>query len=59
MPGTITMKQGKRVLEVKNYETGWELTKAFEELNQIAKEHHSNNEKNPLHFIVTPIIEEK
>lgn len=52
MPGTISLMNGKRILEVRSYETSNEVRKIFEELNEIIKEKHSGEEKSTLHFVI-------
>ena len=52
MPGTITLMNGKRILEVRSYETSNEVRKIFEELNEKIKEKHSQPEKQPLYFVI-------
>lgn len=56
MPGTITLMNGKRILEVRNYDNGKQIRKIFEELDQIIKENHQNK---ALYYVINTIYEEK
>lgn len=52
MPGTITLMNGKRILEVRSYETSNEVRKVFEELNETIKEKYAAEKKPSLHFVI-------
>lgn len=43
---------GKRILEVRSYETSNEVRKIFEELNETIKKKYAAEKKPSLHFVI-------